>query len=80
MTAKLFGIWVFAASLWSPQAIMADEAAYLSKEQADDEVQLVVDNILRYHPNPFHITRTILSYSIFTMEPGEWTTVLPFPV
>ena len=33
-----------------------EEHAYLSNQQAKEEIQMVVANILRYHPDPFHVT------------------------
>jgi len=41
-----------------------DENEYLSSEEAKEEIQIVVNNILRYHPNPFHVTSKYDFYSV----------------
>jgi len=37
---------------------------YLSNSDAKDEVRIAVENILRHHPNPFHVTSKEKFYSI----------------
>lgn len=34
----------------------SDKKLWLSKVEAAEEVRIVVANILRYHPQPFHVT------------------------
>lgn len=43
---------------------------YLSETEAREEVRIVVENILRYHPNPFHVT----SKEVFYAEVDKLTT------
>lgn len=40
------------------------EYMYLSNAQATEEVRLVVENILRYHPDPFHVTSREAFFSV----------------
>jgi len=37
---------------------------YLSSKEAKEEIQVVVANILKYHPNPFHVTSKNDFYSV----------------
>jgi len=41
-----------------------DENEYLFSKEAKEEIQTVVANILRYHPNPFHVTSKKEFYSV----------------
>ncbi len=41
-----------------------DENEYLISKEAKEEIQTVVANILRYHPNPFHVTSKKEFYSV----------------
>jgi hypothetical protein len=41
---------------------VAQDGFKLTEEQAKEEVRIVVENLLRYHPDPFHVTSKELFY------------------
>ena len=50
---KIFSLVLF---IFLPVSLPAAENQQLSASQAREEVRLVVEQILRYHPDPFHDT------------------------
>ena len=53
---KTFCVLLLTQLFCIPLDAAAAANSALSNEQATDEVKMVVENILRHHPNPFHIT------------------------
>jgi len=53
---RVISTFLLFVCLWIPQALAAGAGSILTHEEATDEVNIVVENILRHHPNPFHVT------------------------
>ncbi len=66
MKFKKFQVLLIAICLFITLVAMknAVEHEYLSSQEAKEEIQNVVSNILKYHPNPFHVTSKYEFYAV----------------